>query len=54
MNITSLPMLCYFVDWDEVTGTYILGFIGLTIMFVACAATWHQIKTDKSTEAKPY
>lgn len=54
MSLTNLPMLCYFVHWDEVTGTHILGFIGLSILFIACVATWHQIKNDKSVDCSPY
>jgi len=50
VDITNLPMVSYFTDWKNVTGTYILGFLGLIVTLIACVACWYQIKNTKDEE----
>ena len=50
MDITHLPMVSYFVDWKNATGTYILGFLGLVVTLIACVACWYQIKSTGDDE----
>ena len=46
MDLTRLPLLSYFVDWGNVSGTYVMGFTGVLICLIACAACWYQIAND--------
>lgn len=46
MDITHLPMVSYFVDWRNVTGTYILGFLGVSFTLVACIVCWYQLRGE--------
>jgi|GEM_PF-1992902 len=50
VDITHLPMVSYFVDWKNATGTYILGFLGLVVTLIACVACWYQIKSTGDDE----
>jgi len=46
MNLMNWPWLCYHIDWGNVGGTYIMGFIGLSVCAVAVYACWHQIRNE--------
>lgn len=46
MDLMHLPFLWYLVDFKNVAGTYMMGFIGLTVTCVAAAVCWHQIRSE--------
>lgn len=54
IDILRLPLISYFFDWGNFSGTVIFGILGLSICLIACISAWHQIFSDTSVEAKPY
>jgi hypothetical protein len=41
------PLISYFIDWRNVGGTYILGFLGVLVTGIACFVCWRQIKDER-------
>jgi len=50
MDLMHLPWPWYFTNHRNVTGTYILGFIGVVVTLIACVACWYQIKNIKDDD----
>ncbi|HMX47298.1 MAG TPA: hypothetical protein PK671_08440 [Candidatus Obscuribacter sp.] len=43
MHPLDFPLISYFVDWKNVTGTYILGALGVLACLITCVICWYQI-----------
>jgi hypothetical protein len=46
MDLSHLPFVTYFVDWQNVAGTYILGVLGLGVSVSICIVCWRQIRNQ--------
>jgi len=37
------PLISNFIDWRNVGGTYLMGFLGLSGTAIACFVCWRQL-----------
>jgi hypothetical protein len=46
MDPLRWPLISYFFDWDNVSGTYMFGLLGMVVFVATCVACWKQAGSD--------